>query len=64
MENKIELSDKYFSVSKNFLNVSDYKNSILIKKSFDTIFDLVSEAEKGSYFELIDDNFIPIVSKG
>ena len=56
--------DKYSLVSMAFVNISHMKKNDFIKHAFDTIFDLIIEAEKGTFYELIDGRYTPVYSRG
>jgi polar amino acid transport system substrate-binding protein len=47
-----------------FINSDHLTKMEFIKKAFYSAFDLIPEAEKGSYFELMEGFYRPIVSKG
>ncbi|MCK8059498.1 MULTISPECIES: HD-GYP domain-containing protein [unclassified Fusibacter] len=70
MENVISkevnrLIDYKFSLLVNsFVNTNHLSKTDFINHSFDTVFDLIDEAQKGSYYELIGDHYVPIASKG
>lgn len=60
----MEFKDRYALLAKAFLNTNDLTKEEFIARAFDTVFDLIPEAEKGSYYELTDDKFKPIYSNG
>lgn len=64
VNNTHHIDDKYYAVSMAFVNIHEMSKSELLNKSFDTIFDLITEAEKGSFYEIEGDNLTPIMSKG
>ncbi|MBN2796774.1 MAG: HD-GYP domain-containing protein [Clostridia bacterium] len=47
-----------------FINTEHLTKMDFIKKAFFSAFDLIQEAEKGSYYELMEGYYRPIVSKG
>lgn len=61
---KININDSYFSILKSFFRVDGEYDSKIISNSFNILFDLIVEGEKGSYYEKFGDDFIPIISKG
>ncbi|MFZ5969060.1 MAG: HD-GYP domain-containing protein [Bacillota bacterium] len=56
--NKIEL------IVDAFENISKLSKNDFIKKVFYSAFELIPEAEKGSFYELNGDRFVPILCKG
>jgi polar amino acid transport system substrate-binding protein len=61
---KKDTKDKFYTLAMIFANIHDQKEMSLLRNAFNTLFDLIDEAEKGSYYELLDDTFIPVLSKG
>lgn len=47
-----------------FENISKLNKEDFLKKIFDSAFDLIPEAEKGSFYEFNGDRFVPILYKG
>jgi polar amino acid transport system substrate-binding protein len=47
-----------------FINIHTMSNKDFLEKIFVGAFKLIPEAEKGSFYELIDDRYVPIVSSG
>ena len=47
-----------------FENMCKMNKEDFLEKIFEGAFTLIHEAEKGSFYELTDDNYIPIFSKG
>ncbi len=56
--NKIEL------IVDSFINSSNLSKDEFLEKVFTSVFELIPEAEKGSYFELSGDYYVPLFSKG
>jgi len=47
-----------------FINSSKLTKMEFLKKVFDSAFELIPEAEKGSYFELVGNHYVPLFSRG
>lgn len=63
--NEIMETENKFSLLVNaFVNIDHLSKLEFLNLAFSTVFDLVDEAEKGSYFELEDDIYLPLLSKG
>ncbi len=56
--NKIRL------IVETFENMHKLSKKDYLKKVFDSAFELITEAEKGSFFEFDGDKYVPILSKG
>jgi polar amino acid transport system substrate-binding protein len=55
---------KYNLLAKAFVNTYDLTREEFLNQAFETVFELITEAEKGSYYELKGDTFYPVCSKG
>ena len=64
MKREDRANNKYLSVAESFFRIEGVYDTEIIERSFNTIFDLIPEAEKGSYYELKDESFVPLLSKG
>ena len=58
------ISHKLEEIMDSFTNVYKLNKDDFIKKSFDSIFNVIKEADKGTLFELKDGYYYPIASKG
>lgn len=56
--------EKYELLSRAFVNTNGLTKEAFIKNGFDTAFQLMPEAQKGSYFELKGDYYCPVYSQG
>ena len=58
------VEDKFYTLAMTFANIHDQKETSLIANAFSTLFELIDEAEKASYYELLEDTFVPVLCKG
>lgn len=58
------LSSRLEEIMDSFIEVYKLKKDEFIKKSFESIFNLIEEADKGTLFELREGYYYPIESKG
>ncbi|GKX67341.1 HD-GYP domain-containing protein [Inconstantimicrobium mannanitabidum] len=56
--------NKIILVVDSFINMHNMSKKDFLEEIFFGAFKLIPEAEKGTFFELIDDKYVPIVSKG
>lgn len=56
--------EKYELLINAFVDVETMSHEAFINKSFHTVFSLIEEAEKASYYELQEDQFVPVLSIG
>jgi len=56
--------DKAMDIFDSFINMHNMGKEDFLKKVFVSAFKLIPEAEKGSFYELSDDKYIPIFTKG
>ena len=59
-----ELKVKYEKLVASFVDSETTTRREFIEKSFNAVFDLIDEAEKGSFYELQDDFYVPTLSIG
>ncbi|MGB3368261.1 MAG: HD-GYP domain-containing protein [Acidaminobacteraceae bacterium] len=60
----LETENKFVLLVNAFVNINHLSKMEFLKHAFDTVFKLVDEAEKGSYYELVDDNYIALLGNG
>ncbi|MBS4537620.1 HD-GYP domain-containing protein [Clostridium sp. D2Q-11] len=58
------LSNRLEEIMDSFIEVYKLRKDEFIKRSFESIFTLIEEADKGTLFELRDEYYYPIESKG
>ncbi len=58
------LYDKIELIVNSFINSSNLTKDEFLEKVFSSAFELIPEAEKGSYFELSGDYYTPILTRG
>lgn len=56
--------EKFYLFADTFVNTNDLEIDDFFKRVFDSLFSLIPEAEKGSFYHLEDDSFKAICSKG
>lgn len=61
---KHDMKAKYEMLIQSFADSDINTKTEFIEKSFNTVFSLIDEAEKGSYYELQGDFFVPMLSVG
>lgn len=59
-----QLKSKYEMLIQSFIDSDINTKTEFIEKSFNTVFHLIDEAEKGSYYERQGDFFVPMLSNG
>lgn len=64
VENEEVNYNKIILVVDSFINMHNMTKKDFLEEIFFGAFKLIPEAEKGTFFELIDDKYVPIVSKG
>lgn len=64
IENEEINYNKIILVVDSFINMHNMTKKDFLEEIFFGAFKLIPEAEKGTFFELIDDKYVPIVSKG
>lgn len=63
-KNEESLADKFSIIANVFVNTNNLEKQDFFSRIFDTAFQLIPEAQKGSFYELDGDIFRPIFSKG
>ena len=58
------LEERYQTIVDTFVDSDHLSKDEFFKKVFESVFELIPEAEKGSYYELVDGFFHPIQSRG
>ena len=56
--------DKVMNIFESFVNMHNMGKDEFLKKVFDSAFKLIPEAEKGSFYELSGEKYIPILTRG
>ncbi|MGV8983955.1 HD-GYP domain-containing protein [Clostridium sp.] len=56
--------DKVMDIVESFVNMNNMSKNEFLKKVFVSAFKLIPEAEKGSFYELLGDKYIPIFTNG
>lgn len=58
------LYEKYSKIVEAAVNTDKLSKEEFFRKVFDSAFELIPEAQKGSYYECVGDKFIPVFAKG
>jgi len=56
--------DKVMNIFESFVNMHNMGKKDFLKKVFDSAFKLIPEAEKGSFYELSGEEYVPILTRG
>jgi len=59
-----ENNDRIIEILHSLVDINKMNKIDFFKRVFEGVFNLITEAEKGSFYELIGDKYIPIFSKG
>lgn len=59
-----EIDPRYLNISKAFVNTDNLSKEEFLHQVFETAFELIPEAQKGSFYEVENGYFMPVMSRG